>query len=62
MGFVETNKERICESNKKVSFSQKSSVETKSAKKAVKFGSMGQSFSVLSIRGFALILFIFKGF
>jgi|TARA_R110000787_G_scaffold11722_6_gene38476 hypothetical protein len=48
MGFVGTIKKRICESNKKISFSQKSSVETKSAKKALKFGSMGQSFSVYS--------------
>lgn len=46
MAFVETIKERICESNKKVSFSQKSSVETKSANQARKFDSMGQSFSV----------------
>lgn len=46
MRFVETTKERICESNKKISFSQKSSVETKSAKEERKFDSMGQSFFV----------------
>ena len=46
MDFVDTVKERICESNKKVSFSQKSSVDTKSASKETKFDSLGQSFSV----------------
>jgi hypothetical protein len=46
MDFSQTIKERICESNKKVSFSQKSSIETKSSNKAEKFDSMGQSFSV----------------
>ena len=46
MGFVETIKDRICESNKKVSFSQKSSVETKSAEKVINFDSTGQSFSI----------------
>lgn len=46
MDFVDTVKERICESNKKVSFSQKSSVDTKSASKDIKFDSLGQSFSI----------------
>lgn len=46
MDFVDTAKKRICESNKKVSFSQKSSVGTKSAAKDIKFDYLGQSFSI----------------
>jgi hypothetical protein len=45
MGFVKTVKERICESNKKVSFSQKSSVDTKVSTTEKKIGYVGQSFS-----------------
>jgi len=46
MEFVETIKQRVCESNKKVSFSQKSSVGTKFASKNIRFDSLGQSFFV----------------
>ena len=46
MSEFDSVKSRQCESNKKISFSQKSSIETKSAIKGQKFDYMGQSFSV----------------
>lgn len=44
--LVNNAEERLCEANKKVSFSQRSSIETKKSLKDRKFGALGLAFSI----------------